>query len=235
MTAKALQSRCSSISSARPAGIAGIDLPLPGRALSGGEVVVVAPGEGLQRNQSRVVFEQDASLACRLDLRLGGAPRAFPAERRAIEPVAISTQPRVGRRSMSCVKAVVRRPAVVRCGPAATAQLSRRQRRKSTGTRGRPEGPARPPGPAPSRAPGGRAASRRPGRAGGGGRHRADAGRRPSAWRAPRQGASGVDFPARRHGGDRGQQQSAISAASPACSTLADPRSRSPTCRIGRS
>ena len=39
------------------------------------------------------------------------------------------------------VKAVVRRPEAVRWGPAATAQLSRRQRRKSTGTRGRPEGP----------------------------------------------------------------------------------------------
>ena len=43
------------------------------------------------------------------------------------------------------MKAVVRRPEEVRCAPAGpgsgTAQLSRRQRRKSTGTSGSPEGP----------------------------------------------------------------------------------------------
>ncbi len=42
---------------------------------------------------------------------------------------------------MTSVKAVVRRREAVRWGPAATAQLSRRQRRKSTGASGRPEGP----------------------------------------------------------------------------------------------
>ena len=102
----------------------------------------------------------------------------------------------------------MRRPEAVRWGPAATAQLSRRQRRKSTGTRGRPEGP---------------------GRASGGGRERADEpGQRPAvggdqrvvaagvgkARRAgdlpgdrPGEGAAGVDLAARRDGGDRRQQQ----------------------------
>ena len=101
-----------------------------------------------------------------------------------------STQPAERRRSTSSVKAVVRRPEAVRWGPAATAQLSRRQRRKSTGTSGRPDGAGqRRPAPAPAPAPAAPAASRRRGPAGGGGRRPGRRGAQAIFARSRRPGA----------------------------------------------
>ena len=102
----------------------------------------------------------------------------------------------------------MRRREAVRWGPAATAQLSRRQRRKSTGTSGRPEGPGRAAG-AGARA---RASARqRPAVGGdqrvvGAGVGQARAAGEPLADRA-RQAAARVDLAAGGDGGDRGQQQ----------------------------
>ncbi len=74
--------------SARPAGVAAADAPLPGRALGGGELVVVAAGEGLERDQVRVVAEEDLGAGGGVDLGLAGATDdAFPADGRAVEPV----------------------------------------------------------------------------------------------------------------------------------------------------
>ena len=73
---------------ARPAGVAAGDPPLPGRALAGGEVVVVAAGQGLQGDQGRVVLSRTADAAGGLDLGLGrAADDALPAEAGTVEPV----------------------------------------------------------------------------------------------------------------------------------------------------
>ena len=95
-------------------------------------------GPGRGRRSSRTSMPAAASTSA----WVGAAGEPFPAEasggRASRRP---RPSRRSARRSTSSVKAVVRRPEAVRWGPAATAQLSRRQRRKSTGTSGRPEGP----------------------------------------------------------------------------------------------
>ena len=177
--------------SARPARIEALDLPAPGRLLPGREVVVVAAGQGLERDERRVVFEEDRGFP------LAASTAACVARRTTLsQPEAsagrASRRPRPSRaerrRSSTWVKAVVRRPEAVRCGPAATAQLSRRQRRKSTGTSGRP----------PAARPGGRRGGERP--------HQAR--QRPAVGRHQRVVAAGVGE-ARRAGdpaGDRARR-----------------------------
>ena len=132
--------------SARPARVAAAHPPLPGRPLARREVVVVAPGQRLQRHQVGVVAEQHPHAGRGHDLATIGAPDdPLPAECRSVEPIGDADAAAARRRSETSVKAVVRRPEEVRWDPAGpgsgTAQLSRRQRRKSTGTRGSPEGP----------------------------------------------------------------------------------------------
>ena len=49
---------------------------------------MVAAGEGLQRNQSRVILEQDGHIVSGFDLGLVGAANdAFPTKAGAVEPV----------------------------------------------------------------------------------------------------------------------------------------------------
>src|ERR1700710_153605 len=92
-----------------------------------------------------------------------------------------STVPSERRRSSSWVKTVVRRLEAVRWGPAATAQLSLRQRRESTGTSGRATG-----GGGGSRAAGGGE------RLGRGGERPGEAGERPAVGGDDRLVVAGV-------------------------------------------
>src|ERR1700679_713469 len=79
---------CQAPDSTRPPGVSTRDPPLPGWPFARREVVVVAAGEGLERDQGRVVFEQDLCAAGGLDLvLLGAAAVASPAEAGAVEPV----------------------------------------------------------------------------------------------------------------------------------------------------
>jgi hypothetical protein len=71
-------------------------MPLPGWAFGAGELVVVAAGEGLERNQGRVVLEKNGRPAGRFDVGLGRTARlAFPAEAGTVEPV-IQLDPAAG-------------------------------------------------------------------------------------------------------------------------------------------
>src|SRR5262249_27704593 len=72
----------------RPARVAALDLPAPGRLLAVREVVLVAAGQRLERDQGRVVLEQDGRARGGIDVCLGRpADNAVPSDRRAVEPV----------------------------------------------------------------------------------------------------------------------------------------------------
>ena len=74
--------------SAGPARVATLNCHRQGGSSLGGELVVVAAGQRLQRHQRRVVLEQHADVARRFDLCLAGAADdAFPAQPRTVEPV----------------------------------------------------------------------------------------------------------------------------------------------------
>src|SRR6185503_5623871 len=72
----------------RPARVARVDAPLPWRGLAGGEVVVVAAGEGLERNEGGVLGREDLGAGGGDHVGLGGgAADGAPADRRAVLPV----------------------------------------------------------------------------------------------------------------------------------------------------
>lgn len=76
------------ITSTGPTRIATLDTPAPGWLLAGREVVLVAAGQGLKRDEVGVVLEQDVDVACRFDLGLAGAEGdAIPAQGGCIEPL----------------------------------------------------------------------------------------------------------------------------------------------------
>ena len=161
------------------------DAPLPGRTLGRREVVVIATGQGLERDQGGVVLEQDPGAGGGVDIGLRrSANVALPAQPGPVEPVGHLDPAEVlatvidrdeGGRALTGRR--------LRGGP-------RRPRSSPAGSGGSRPGPgagrrgrARRPGPAPGRGQGARAASRRRGPEGGGGRARAGAGRRRSSVR----------------------------------------------------
>ena len=85
--AKSAQARASpaprASRSARPARVAAARRPLPGRLLAGRELVVVAAGQGLERDQGRVVLEQDRGRRRRPRRRPGSARRTSRSQPRA--------------------------------------------------------------------------------------------------------------------------------------------------------
>ena len=171
----------SAASCVEPARVATLDLPLPGRlARRPGSSYWSRPGRVSSGTRAGSSLSEDADVPCGCSTSACGGARheRLPAEvgsGKASRSARPSRRERRGRRLDR--SAVVRRPDAVRCGPAATAQLSLRQRRKSTGTSGSPDGPAQAMRrEAPGRGRGGRAASRRRGPAGGGGRRRAGEG-----------------------------------------------------------
>ena len=215
--------------SVRPAGVAGFDVPLPRRGFGGGEVVVVAAGEGLEGDQGGVLGREDLGAGGGFDVGRGrGAADGAPAEGRAVLPVddldravGAAVVDQLGEVGGAAVGGGQVGAGGDGAALAAAAAEVDRDERQAVGAAAAPRAPGR------ARGRGGRAASRRRGRAAGGGRRPAGAGRRRCGGRsrAPVPVPPSTSPPPA-IAAITATSSSAISAASPALSIVACPRSR---------